>query len=270
MISDIFDSIPELYEAINDIKTHVSNNISSICNNLKTNNLTLSQINETLMFFEKVFREIKTSNDENSFGNKLNEQSSIIKELTDKYSTSNIDDIIETRIKQAISTIKEKNKNVLENISKLFTEVKTYTIALEKCFDTSQEAISKLTMKLDQITSDNTRQTELWQELTQTEDNDKADVINSIKSLQHEFRNYQRCNNSKMNDIEQLLHTLPRMSTPLNRNEGTRIPNPQVLEVESSQLKNEFPTSFHNLEPSMGQALLKEVPKLKEWPHISG
>ncbi|MBW0515173.1 hypothetical protein O181_054888 [Austropuccinia psidii MF-1] len=60
------------------------------------------------------------------------------------------------------------------------------------------------------------------------------------------------------------------MSTPLNQNEGTRIPNPQVLEVGNSQLKNEFSTSFHNLEPSMGQALLKEVPKLKEWPHFSG
>ncbi|MBW0566668.1 hypothetical protein O181_106383 [Austropuccinia psidii MF-1] len=60
------------------------------------------------------------------------------------------------------------------------------------------------------------------------------------------------------------------MSTPLNQNEGTRISNPQVLEVENSQLNNELSTSFHNLEPSMGQALLKEVPKLKEWPHFSG
>ncbi|MBW0572378.1 hypothetical protein O181_112093 [Austropuccinia psidii MF-1] len=60
------------------------------------------------------------------------------------------------------------------------------------------------------------------------------------------------------------------MSTPLNQNEGARIPNPQVLDIENSQLKNEFSTSFHNLEPSMGQALLKEVPKLKEWPHFSG
>ncbi|MBW0511709.1 hypothetical protein O181_051424 [Austropuccinia psidii MF-1] len=123
---------------------------------------------------------------------------------------------------------------------------------------------------LNQITSDNNRQTELWQELTQTEDTHKTNVINSIQSLQHEFRNSQRCNNSKMNDIEQLLHTLPRMSTPLNQTEGTQIPNPQVFEVENSQLKNEFSTSFHNLEPSMGQALLKEVPKLKEWPHFSG
>ncbi|MBW0591014.1 hypothetical protein O181_130729 [Austropuccinia psidii MF-1] len=77
------------------------------------------------------------------------------------------------------------------------------------------------------------------------------------------------CRNSKMNDNEQLLHTLPRISTPLNQNEGTRIPNQQVLDVENSQLKNEFSTSFHNLEPSMGQALLKEVPKLKEWPYFS-
>ncbi|MBW0535526.1 hypothetical protein O181_075241 [Austropuccinia psidii MF-1] len=125
-------------------------------------------------------------------------------------------------------------------------------------------------MKLNQITSDNTRKTELWQELTQTEYNHKANVMNSIQSLQHELRNFQRCKNSKMNDIKQLLHTLPRMSTPLNQNEGTRIPNSQVFQVENSQLKNEFYTSFHNLEPSMGQALLKEVTKLKEWPHSSG
>ncbi|MBW0562336.1 hypothetical protein O181_102051 [Austropuccinia psidii MF-1] len=73
-----------------------------------------------------------------------------------------------------------------------------------------------------------------------------------------------------MNDIEQLLHTLPGISTPLNQNEGTRIPIPQVLEVENSQLKNEFSTPFHNLEPLMGQALLKEVTILKGWPHFSG
>ncbi|MBW0512192.1 hypothetical protein O181_051907 [Austropuccinia psidii MF-1] len=125
-------------------------------------------------------------------------------------------------------------------------------------------------MKLDQITSYDTRKTELWKELTQTEDNDKTNVMNSIQSLQHEFRNSKRCSNSKMNDIEQLLHTLPRMSTPLNHNEGTRIPNSQVFEVENTQLKSEISTSFHDLEPSMGQALLKEVPKLKEWPHPSG
>ncbi|MBW0479674.1 hypothetical protein O181_019389 [Austropuccinia psidii MF-1] len=60
------------------------------------------------------------------------------------------------------------------------------------------------------------------------------------------------------------------MSTPLNQNEGTRIKNSQVLEVVNSQLKNEFSTSFHNLGPSMVQALLKKVPKLNEWPHLSG
>ncbi|MBW0575560.1 hypothetical protein O181_115275 [Austropuccinia psidii MF-1] len=220
-------------------------------------------MNETLRCFEKVLRAIKTSNNDNSFGKKLKEQSSFIKELTDKYSKLNIDDIIETRIKSAIINIKEENKSVLEHISKSFTEVKTYTIALTKCFDTSQEEISKLTMNLNQMTSDNTRQIELWQELTQAEDNHKINLINSIKSLQHEFRNSQRCNNSKINDIEQLLHTLPRMSTPLNQNEGTRIPNPQVLEAETSQLKDQFFSSFDNLEPSMGQALLEEVPKLK-------
>ncbi|MBW0532353.1 hypothetical protein O181_072068 [Austropuccinia psidii MF-1] len=94
MISDIFDSIPELYEAINDMKTHVSDENSSICNNLKTNNLSLSQIKETLMCFGKALRTIKASNNENSFGNKFNEQSAIIKELTDKYSKFNIYDII--------------------------------------------------------------------------------------------------------------------------------------------------------------------------------
>ncbi|MBW0571113.1 hypothetical protein O181_110828 [Austropuccinia psidii MF-1] len=73
-----------------------------------------------------------------------------------------------------------------------------------------------------------------------------------------------------MNDIQQLLNTLPGMSTPVNQNEGTRSPNPQVLEVENSQLKKELSTYFHNLEPSKGQALLKEGPKLKEWPHFSG
>ncbi|MBW0564904.1 hypothetical protein O181_104619 [Austropuccinia psidii MF-1] len=125
-------------------------------------------------------------------------------------------------------------------------------------------------MNLNKISSDNTRQTELWKELTQKEDNHKTNVINSIQSLKHEFGNYQRCKNSKMNDIQQLLHTLPRRSTALNQNEGTRIPNPQVLEVENSQLKNVFSTSLHNLEQSMGKALLKELPKLKEWPHFSG
>ncbi|MBW0532432.1 hypothetical protein O181_072147 [Austropuccinia psidii MF-1] len=88
--------------------------------------------------------------------------------------------------------------------------------------------------------------------------------------MQHELRNSQRCNNSKMNDIEQLPNTLPRISTPLNQNEGTRIPNPQVVDIENSQLKNEFSTSFHNLELLMGQDLSKEVPNPKELPHFSG
>ncbi|MBW0513007.1 hypothetical protein O181_052722 [Austropuccinia psidii MF-1] len=107
MISDILDSIPNLYIAINDMKSQISDKNLSICNNLKTNNLSLSQTNETLMCFEKVLRIIKTSKNENSFGNKLNEQYSIIKELTDNYSKFNIDGIIETRLKQAINIIKE-------------------------------------------------------------------------------------------------------------------------------------------------------------------
>ncbi|MBW0521447.1 hypothetical protein O181_061162 [Austropuccinia psidii MF-1] len=73
-----------------------------------------------------------------------------------------------------------------------------------------------------------------------------------------------------MNYIEQLLHTLRRISTPLNQNEGTRISNQKVLDVENSQLKIDLFTSFLNLDPSIGQALLKEKPKLKEWPHFSG
>ncbi|MBW0504868.1 hypothetical protein O181_044583 [Austropuccinia psidii MF-1] len=125
-------------------------------------------------------------------------------------------------------------------------------------------------MTLNQVTADNTRQTELWQELTHKEDTYKIEVINSIQAFQHELRNCQRCSNSKMNDIEQILNTLARMSTPLNPNVGTGIPNTQVLNAKNSQSKNEFSTSLHKLEPSMGQELLKEVPKLKEWPQFSG
>ncbi|MBW0557126.1 hypothetical protein O181_096841 [Austropuccinia psidii MF-1] len=270
MISDILDPIPELHEAITDIKSHLSDKNTSIHDNLQTNDLSLSQINETLKCFEKVLRKIKTFNSEDSFGKKINEQSVIIKELTDKYFKFNIDDIIETRTKQAINIIKSDNKKVLDDISNSFTEVKTCTIDLKKCFDASQEEISKLTLKLNQFTADITRKTELWQELTHKEDMYKIEMINLIQAFQHEFRNSQRCKNSKMNDIEQILNSLPRISTPLNQNEGTRIPNTQVLDVKNSQLRIEFSISFHNLEPSMGQALLKEVPKLKEWPHFSG
>ncbi|MBW0587047.1 hypothetical protein O181_126762 [Austropuccinia psidii MF-1] len=209
MISHIFDSIPDLYEAITDVKCHLSDKNTSTCDNLKTHNLSPSQINETLKCFEKVLRTIKTSNNDNSFGNKINEQSAIIKELTDKYSKLNIDDMIETRIKQAINNIKEDNNKALDDISKSFTEVKTHIIALKKCFDTSKEEISKLTIKLNEVISDNTKQTELWNELTYKEDDHKKNLITSIQSLQHELRNSQRCNNSKMNDIEQLLNTLP-------------------------------------------------------------
>ncbi|MBW0553255.1 hypothetical protein O181_092970 [Austropuccinia psidii MF-1] len=118
-------------------------------------------------------------------------------------------------------------------------------------------------MKLNPVTADNKRQTELWKELTHKEEMYKIEVINLIQAFQHEFRNSQRCRNSKMNEIEQILNILPRISTPLNQNKGTGIPNAEVLVAENSQLKNEFST-FHNLEPSMGQARLKEVPKLKE------
>ncbi|MBW0478754.1 hypothetical protein O181_018469 [Austropuccinia psidii MF-1] len=97
----------------------------------------------------------------------------------------------------------------------------------------------------------------------------RAEVINQIQGFQNEPRNSQRCSTSKMNELEHLLHTLPRISTPPNQNEGTKNSNPQVLYLENSQLKNEFSTSFHNLEPSMGKAPMKEVPKLEEWPHFS-
>ncbi|MBW0552765.1 hypothetical protein O181_092480 [Austropuccinia psidii MF-1] len=218
MTSDIIDGIPNLYIAINDAKSHISDKHSSVFNNLKTNNLSLSQIKVTLMCFKKVLRKIQTFNNDNLFGNKLNEQSALVKELTDKYSKVNLDDIIETRINQATNIIVEDNKKVLDNISNSFTEVKTQTISLKKCFDNSQQEISKLTMKLNQVTSANTRQRALWKELTHKEDRYKIKVINLIQSLQHELRNSQRCSNSKINDIEQLLHTLPRMSTPLNQN----------------------------------------------------
>ncbi|MBW0583963.1 hypothetical protein O181_123678 [Austropuccinia psidii MF-1] len=65
MISDIFDAIPELYEGINDIKNHISDKHSSVCDNPKTNNLSLSQINEKFMCFEDLLRTIKTSNNGN-------------------------------------------------------------------------------------------------------------------------------------------------------------------------------------------------------------
>ncbi|MBW0546474.1 hypothetical protein O181_086189 [Austropuccinia psidii MF-1] len=169
-----------------------------------------------------------------------------------------------------MNIIKEDNKKVLDDITNSFTEVETYTISLKKCFDTSQQEVSILTMKLDQVTSDNTRKTELCQEIIHKEDMYKIEPMNLIHSFQNEIRNSQRCSNSKMNYIEQLLHTLPRMSTPLNKNKGAGIPNSQVLDVENSQLKNELSTFFHNLEPSVGQELLKEVPKLKEWPQFSG
>ncbi|MBW0466848.1 hypothetical protein O181_006563 [Austropuccinia psidii MF-1] len=136
MISDILDGIPNLYIAIDDVKNDISDANPSIFTNHETNNLSLNQINKTLMCFKKVLRKIKNSNNENSFGNELNEQSAIIKESTGKYSIFNIDEVIETRVKQAINLTKEDNKKVLDDIENSFTEVKTYTIALKKCFDT--------------------------------------------------------------------------------------------------------------------------------------
>ncbi|MBW0462329.1 hypothetical protein O181_002044 [Austropuccinia psidii MF-1] len=202
IIFDTLYGIPSLCIAINGVKSHISDENSSICNKFKTNNLILSQINETLMCFGKVFREIETSNNDNSFGNEFNEQSSILNELTDKHSRFNIYDIAETRIKQAINIIKEDNMKGLDDIANSFTEVKTYTIALKKCFYTSQQELSKLTMKWNQVTSDNTRQTELWKKLTNKEYMYKIEVMNLIQSFQNELRNSQRCSNSKISDIE--------------------------------------------------------------------
>ncbi|MBW0542020.1 hypothetical protein O181_081735 [Austropuccinia psidii MF-1] len=54
MISNILDGVPNFHIPINDVKSHISQKNSSICKALKTNNLIVSQINETLMCFERV------------------------------------------------------------------------------------------------------------------------------------------------------------------------------------------------------------------------
>ncbi|MBW0538897.1 hypothetical protein O181_078612 [Austropuccinia psidii MF-1] len=118
-------------------------------------------------------------------------------------------------------------------------------------------------MNLNQVISNNTRKTELSQEITIAEDMYEIGFINIKQGFQNKFISSQRCNTSKINEIEQLLHILPRISTPLNQNEGIRTSNSQVVDVENSQLINEFSTSFHKLELSTGQEPLKEVPKLK-------
>ncbi|MBW0516225.1 hypothetical protein O181_055940, partial [Austropuccinia psidii MF-1] len=51
MISSILYGILNLYISISDLKSYISDKNSSICNNLKTNNLSLSQINGTIMCF---------------------------------------------------------------------------------------------------------------------------------------------------------------------------------------------------------------------------
>ncbi|MBW0564577.1 hypothetical protein O181_104292 [Austropuccinia psidii MF-1] len=53
MIHVILDGIPKFYIPINGIKSHISDKISSICNNIKTNSLSLSQINEIPMCFKR-------------------------------------------------------------------------------------------------------------------------------------------------------------------------------------------------------------------------
>ncbi|MBW0492738.1 hypothetical protein O181_032453 [Austropuccinia psidii MF-1] len=106
MISEILDGIINFYIAINDVKSHISDKNSSSCNNIETSNLGLGQRAETIMRFGNVSREIETSNNDSKFGNKLNGQSAIIRELEDEYSELNIENGIETRIKQAINIIK--------------------------------------------------------------------------------------------------------------------------------------------------------------------
>ncbi|MBW0470722.1 hypothetical protein O181_010437 [Austropuccinia psidii MF-1] len=49
IISETMDGSKSLYIAINDMQSNISDKNSSICNNIKTNNLSLSQINETIM-----------------------------------------------------------------------------------------------------------------------------------------------------------------------------------------------------------------------------
>ncbi|MBW0465461.1 hypothetical protein O181_005176 [Austropuccinia psidii MF-1] len=105
MIAEILDRIKKIYIAMNDVKSHISDKNSSICNNLNTHNSSLSKINETLMCLENVLRTIKASKNDSSFGNKLNEQ--------------------------AINIIKEDNKKVLDDIANSFAEVKTYTICVK-------------------------------------------------------------------------------------------------------------------------------------------
>ncbi|MBW0461296.1 hypothetical protein O181_001011 [Austropuccinia psidii MF-1] len=208
-ISEILDGIPALYIAINDVKGNISDKTSTICNNLKTNSLSLHQIKETVMCFEKGLRAIKTSNNDNSFAIKISKKSVIIQELTDEYSKVNIDYIIETIINKAISIITGDNQNILVDITNSSTEVKRNTIALKKCFDTSQEDISKVTMKLNQIISNNTRQKELWKEMSIKEEIYKIELINLIQVFHHEVRNFTSFSTSKINEIEQLLHMLP-------------------------------------------------------------
>ncbi|MBW0550707.1 hypothetical protein O181_090422 [Austropuccinia psidii MF-1] len=54
MISDILNGIPNLYIAINEVKIHNSDNNSSFCKSLKTNNLNLSQINDHMAFIRGI------------------------------------------------------------------------------------------------------------------------------------------------------------------------------------------------------------------------
>ncbi|MBW0542352.1 hypothetical protein O181_082067 [Austropuccinia psidii MF-1] len=193
-----------------------------------------------------------------------------MKELTNEYSKFNIDDIIRTRTNKATHIIKGDNKKIPYDTTNSFTEVKKNNIYLKKCFDTSQEEVSKLKMKLNQIISYNNRQTELWKGMTIKEEIYEIELINYTQGFQNEVRNATRYITSRMNEIEKLLHTLSIMSTRLNKSEGIRYSNPQVLYVENAQIKNEISASFHTLELSIGQGPLKEVPKLKEWPHFSG
>ncbi|MBW0560334.1 hypothetical protein O181_100049 [Austropuccinia psidii MF-1] len=46
------NEVQVIYIPINDVKSHISDKNSSICNNPKKNNLSLSQRDKTIMFFE--------------------------------------------------------------------------------------------------------------------------------------------------------------------------------------------------------------------------
>ncbi|MBW0588470.1 hypothetical protein O181_128185 [Austropuccinia psidii MF-1] len=53
MIYDIFDSIPELYEAINNMKKHLSDKNGTICDKIKPNSLILCKLMKHLCVLKR-------------------------------------------------------------------------------------------------------------------------------------------------------------------------------------------------------------------------